>query len=303
MGKYRYINLISQFTNPGFFLKCTEIPDPFMSFHTKNLWHLQTLKNRNLLPWWPVITWSITCENYQSAWWDFANLATVGTLRAGSSKPLGKLISQKKKQTESCWDDDPTSTSEAICGNHFFTWGYLVETTEKVFPHLVQVYNFCGVVFRDSLITDWLVGQVLPLRIFLSFSWFISTSSWLGRYKEQFPNIRNIWNQNAFIIFPPQKKTRQHVWPKCLMQKKSTGQESFHLRPPPPSALRPNDNKISSTFPLKETPGISPISLRKLHPPPVLENPKIALPRVFCGRKIPPRWSNYQSLRWEPPPR
>lgn len=209
----------------------------------------------------------------------------------------------KKKQTESCWDDDPTSTSEAICGNHFFTWGYLVETTEKVFPHLVQVYNFCGVVFRDSLITDWLVGQVLPLRIFLSFSWFISTSSWLGRYKEQFPNIRNIWNQNAFIIFPPQKKTRQHVWPKCLMQKKSTGQESFHLRPPPPSALRPNDNKISSTFPLKETPGISPISLRKLHPPPVLENPKIALPRVFCGRKIPPRWSNYQSLRWEPPPR
>lgn len=167
----------------------------------------------------------------------------------------------------------------------------LVETTEKVFPHLVQVYNFCGVVFRDSLITDWLVGRVLPLRIFLSFSWFISTSSWLGRYKEQFPNIRNIWNQNAFIIFPPQKK-QGNMFDPNVWCKKSQLDKKASTFPPPPSAIRPNDNKISSTFPLKETPGISPISLRKLHPPPVLENPK-----------IPPRWSNYQSLRWEPRPR
>ena len=116
----------------------------------------------------------------------------------------------------------------------------LFETTETVFLHLVQVYNFCGVVFRDSLITDWLVGPVLPLRIFLSFSWFISTSSWLGRYKEQFPNIRKIWNQNAFIIFlppPPSKKKQGKMfdpnvwWKKRRLDKKASTFPPHH----PPS--------------------------------------------------------------------
>lgn len=173
MGKYRYINLISQFTNLGFFLKCTEIPDPFMSFHTKNLWHLQTLKNRNLLPWWPVITWSNNLWKLPKCMVRFCEFSHRWTLGAGSSKPLGKLISSQKKKNKQNLVEmmTPPPLQKPYVATTFSP--DLVETTEKVFPHLVQltVYgNFCGVVFRDSLITDWLVGPVLPLRIYLSFS-------------------------------------------------------------------------------------------------------------------------------------